>query len=172
MQLDSMVNHYRYQLRFPYKARFLSCEGVDCHCRLVFKFLALYFKLQIYSNICLYIFSRISQISPNSMIGYDNFVFAELISCDLKFIIAIKNYILCIIFLPFSARKLNHGKIAVTSVLIAASVLTSVICLEIKPGVHKYCREKSKVIDAEQVDEYLLVDAIINSSIVLECRFW
>lgn len=37
---------------------------------------------------------------------------------------------------------------------------------------NKYCRNKDRLITSEENDEYLLISAEIESTVVMECRFW
>lgn len=39
-------------------------------------------------------------------------------------------------------------------------------------NVDKYCRNKDRLITSEENDEYLLVDAVNGTTIVLACRYW
>lgn len=36
----------------------------------------------------------------------------------------------------------------------------------------KYCRNKDRLATSEENDEYLLISAEIDATIVMECRFW
>lgn len=38
--------------------------------------------------------------------------------------------------------------------------------------IFKYCREKDRLIESEEFDEYLLIEATINSTVLLDCQFW
>lgn len=52
------------------------------------------------------------------------------------------------------------------------ALVKEVICEDSRPEVNKYCREKVKLFDLDESDEYLLVDVEINSTVILECRYW
>ena len=37
---------------------------------------------------------------------------------------------------------------------------------------NKICREENQPIASEELDDYLLVDVVVNSSITLDCKYW
>lgn len=53
--------------------------------------------------------------------------------------------------------------------------ITYIIIINIsnsETSVDVYCRNKERLIVSDEIDEYLLVDAVIGSTIQLECHFW
>lgn len=51
-------------------------------------------------------------------------------------------------------------------------LIVLVIAFDIRPDITKYCRDKDRLIGSEENDYYLLVDAEVNTTILLECHFW
>ncbi|XP_024939922.1 uncharacterized protein LOC107266555 isoform X1 [Cephus cinctus] len=45
------------------------------------------------------------------------------------------------------------------------------LALDIRPEIYKYCRDKNRLITSKENDEYLLVEAEVNTTILLECHF-
>lgn len=39
-------------------------------------------------------------------------------------------------------------------------------------NINKYCRDKDRLITSEENDEYLLVTAESNTTVILACRYW
>lgn len=39
-------------------------------------------------------------------------------------------------------------------------------------NINKYCRDKDRLITSEENDEYLLVTAESNATVILACRYW
>lgn len=47
-----------------------------------------------------------------------------------------------------------------------------IIAIDIRPDIDKYCRERERLATSAEIDEYLLVDAQVNTTIILNCHFW
>ncbi|XP_033210885.1 uncharacterized protein LOC117168978 [Belonocnema kinseyi] len=43
--------------------------------------------------------------------------------------------------------------------------------MDVRPKMYRYCWTKDRLIASEEIDEYLLVDGELNSTILLECHF-
>ncbi|XP_076375573.1 uncharacterized protein LOC117227261 [Megalopta genalis] len=46
-----------------------------------------------------------------------------------------------------------------------------ILSIDKSVGVTKYCRDKERLITSEEIDEYLLINAEIDSMLMMECRF-
>lgn len=47
-----------------------------------------------------------------------------------------------------------------------------IVGIDVRPEIDRYCRDRDRLITSEELDEYLLVDAEINGTLLLECHFW
>jgi len=59
-------------------------------------------------------------------------------------------------------------RILITSLMVAN-------CIAINGGlvsINEYCRDKDRLITSDENDEYLLVNAIYNTTVILTCRYW
>jgi len=59
-------------------------------------------------------------------------------------------------------------RILITSLMVAN-------CIAINGGlvtINEYCRDKDRLITSDENDEYLLVNAIYNTIVILTCRYW
>lgn len=55
--------------------------------------------------------------------------------------------------------------------LIFSEKIRNTISLD-KEEIREYCRERDRLIVSEEVDDYLLVDSELNTTIKLYCHFW
>ncbi|XP_076640668.1 uncharacterized protein LOC143352224 [Halictus rubicundus] len=47
----------------------------------------------------------------------------------------------------------------------------NIVSIDTSVGVTKYCRDKERLITSEEIDEYLLINAEIDSIVTMECHF-
>lgn len=57
-------------------------------------------------------------------------------------------------------------------ILIISSINAEIISIDKAVAPTKYCRDKERLITAEENDEYLLISAEIDTIVVMACRFW
>lgn len=70
-------------------------------------------------------------------------------------------------------NKHQMGSIIVFLSLFVISLYTIVInTANIISDTNKYCRDRDRLITSEEIDDYLLVGVITNSTIILECAYW
>ena len=73
---------------------------------------------------------------------------------------------------PLSTSIMAFILVSLLRIIIVAISFIVIMSFDVRPGIERYCRDRDRLITSEKLDEYLLVDAEINSTLLLECHFW